>query len=118
MKFIKGSLTNQLLEQNRKCLHVYDLDGQPRHSTNNFRFKNHLFGENIVVKSSDKENHVYNGYGITSDSAGQCSFEFCNFGVDHSYSSHADNHKNDFLALVKDPIHVINGSFSSPEKKY
>ena len=49
---------------------VYDLDAWPRNSTNNFKFKNCLFGATNVVKNIDKENYVYSGCGITFDSAG------------------------------------------------
>ena len=34
---------------------VYDLDAQPRNPTNNFKFKNYLFGATNKVKNSDKE---------------------------------------------------------------
>ena len=37
------------------------------------------------------------------------------FGVESS-SSHADNYKNNFLALGKGPTIGINGRFGSPEK--
>ena len=40
------------------------------------------------------------------------------FGVDNSSSFHADNCKNNFLILGKDPTFGINGSFGSPEKKF
>ena len=45
---------------------------------------------------------MYNGYGITFDSTGSCSFDNDSvrnviiFGVDNSSSSHADNSKNNF----------------------
>ena len=70
IKFDKGSFscrTKQLLDQNYKCLHCYDLDAQPRNLTNNFKFKNYLFGATSVVKHSDKEKYVCSGYGITFD---------------------------------------------------
>ena len=49
---------------------VYDLDAWPENPTNNFKFKNCLFGVASLVKNSDKERYVYSGYGITFDSAG------------------------------------------------
>ena len=53
---------------------VYDLDAWTRNPTNNFKFKNCLFGAAGLVKNSDKENYVYNGYRITfDDSAGSWS---------------------------------------------
>ena len=33
---------------------VYDLDAWPRNSTNNFKFKNCLFGVSSVIENSDK----------------------------------------------------------------
>ena len=96
----------------------------PRNPTNNFKFKNCLFGAASIVKSSDKEKYVYIGYEITLDSSGSWSFDnntarnFIIFGVDNSSSSHADNHKNNFLVLGEGPTFGINGSFGSPEKKF
>ena len=34
---------------------VYDLDAWARNSTNNFKFKNYLFGATSIVKNSDKK---------------------------------------------------------------
>ena len=42
---------------------VYDLDTWPKDPTNNFKFKNCLFGATDIVKNSDKEKYVYSGYG-------------------------------------------------------
>ena len=69
---------------------VYDLDAWPRNPTNNFKFKNCLFGATNVVKNSDKEKYVYSGYRIAFDSGGSWSFDndfarnFIIFGVDNS----------------------------------
>ena len=38
---------------------VYDLDAQPRNPTNNFKFKNWLFGATKIAKNSDKEKWMY-----------------------------------------------------------
>ena len=54
---------------------VYDLDAWLRNPTNNFKFKNCLFGATNIVKNSDKEKYVYSGYGITFDSGGSRSFD-------------------------------------------
>ena len=48
----------------------YDLVVWPRNPCSSFKFKNCLFGAISVVKDSDKEIYVYNGFGITFDSAG------------------------------------------------
>ena len=42
---------------------------------------------------------------------------FCVFCVDNSSSSHADNHKINFLVLGEGLTFGINGSLGSPEKK-
>ena len=49
---------------------VYELDARPRNPTNNFKFKNCLFGATNIVKNSDKKKHVYSGYRIKFDSTG------------------------------------------------
>ena len=37
---------------------VYDLDALPGNPTNNFKFKNCLFGATSIVKNSDKKKHM------------------------------------------------------------
>ena len=49
---------------------IYNLGAWPRNFTNNFKFKNCLFGATNIVKISDKEKYVYSGYKITFDSVG------------------------------------------------
>ena len=81
---------------------VYDLHAWPINPTNNFKFKNCLFGATNIVKYSNTEKWVYSGYGIVFDWAGLWNFgnEFARnvaiFGVDNSPSSHADNGKDNF----------------------
>ena len=53
---------------------VYDLDAWPRNATNDFEFKNCLFGATNIVKNSDKEKYVQSGCGITFDSEAYWSF--------------------------------------------
>ena len=85
---------------------VYDLDAWPRNPTNNFKFKNCLFGVAFA----------YSGYGIAFGST--CSWSFNNefaknviiFGVDNSSSSYSD-----FLILGEGLTGCINGRFESPE---
>ena len=127
MKFEKDALA---VEQNNyftKTLNVYivyDLVAWPRNPTNNFKFKNFLFGAINKVKNSDKEKYVYSVYGVTFDSAGSWGFgnDFARnvivFGVDNNSSSHSDNRKNNFLILGECPTYGINGSFGVPEKKF
>ena len=75
------------------------------------------------MKNSNKEKHVYNGYGITFDSANSWSFvnEFARsvivFGADNSSSSYSNNRKNIFLILGESPTYRVNGSFGLAQKQ-
>ena len=75
-----------------------------------------------AVKNSDKENYAYSGYGKAFD--GKWSFEnyyhrnVIIFAVKSSSSSHDNNLKNKFLILSEGDTFGINGSISSPEKKF
>ena len=73
----------------------------PNKSIRNFTLKNCLVGATIIVKNSDKEKWIYNGYGIAFDGNGTWSFgngyarNVVIFGVDNNSSSfHTDNLKN------------------------
>ena len=102
---------------------VYDLDDWPRNPTNNFKFKNSLFGATNIVKNSGKEKYVCSGYEITFDMTGSQSFDnvFARnviiFGVENISLSYSDNHKNNYLILYEGPAYGINGSFGSPKEK-
>ena len=102
---------------------VYELYTWQRNLTNNFKFKNCLFGATIKVKNSDQEKYVFIGYRITFGDEDAWSFgnEFVRnaiiFGVDKSSSSHSDNSKNSFLVLGEGPTYAVNGNFGSQEKK-
>ena len=108
IKFDKDALA---VEQNNYATKIvnayiiYDVDAWPRNPTNNFKFKNCVFGAASIVKNINKEKWVYSGYGIAFDGAGlwNCGNNFARnvviFGVDSSSSSHADNRKNNFLLL-------------------
>ena len=126
-KFDKNPLAveqNNYLTKTVNVYIIYELDTWPRIPTNNFKFKDCLFGATNVVKNSDKEKYVYSGYGITFDSVGSWRFDndFARnvmiFGVDNSSSSHSDNRKNNFSILGEGPTYGINGSFGSPEKRF
>ena len=78
IKFDKESLAieqNNYLSKIANVCIVHDLDARPRNLTNNFKFKNCLYGATNIVKNSDKENNVYSGYGTAFDSAGSWSFD-------------------------------------------
>ena len=61
--------------------------------------------------------YLFNGYGITFNSAGSWRFDkniagnVIFFVADNSSSCHADNHKNKFLILGERPTCGINESF-------
>ena len=95
-----------------------------KNPTNNFKFKNCLFGETNIVKKSDKEKYVYSGYGIAFGSADFWNFDndssrsIIIFGVDNSSSSHGYSSKNNFSVLSDNLFFGINRSFVSAEKKF
>ena len=68
IKFGKDPLAVKQNNYLTKIVNVYDLDAWPRNPTNNFKFKNCLFGATNVVKNSGKRKYMYSGYGITFDS--------------------------------------------------
>ena len=116
IKFDKGPLAAEQSNYFTKIVNVhivYDLDAWPKNSTNNFKFKNCLFGETNIVKNSDKEKYLYKTYGIIFDSAGSWSFDsdtvknVVSFSVDNSSPSHADNRKNNLLVLGDDATFVL-----------
>ena len=59
IKFDKDPLVIEQINVNVYI--VYDLDALPRNPTNNFKFKNCLFGatSDRVLKNSDKGKYVY-----------------------------------------------------------
>ena len=127
IKFDKDPLAveqnNYLIKFVNVCID-YDLLVWSKNLTSSFRFKNCLFGPTSVVKTNDKENYIYSGYGITFGSAGSWSFEdnFARnviiFGADNSSSRHSDNCKNNFLILGQGPTYGINENFGLLEEMF
>ena len=127
IKFDKDPLAveqnNYLIKFVNVCID-YNLVVWSKNLTSNFRFKNCLFRPTSAVKTSDKENYIYRGYGITFGSADSWSFEdnFARnviiFGADNSSSPHSDNRKNNFLILGQGPTYGINENFGSSEEKF
>ena len=65
IKFDKDPLAVEQNNYSTKIVNVYIvyvLAASPRNPTNNFKFKNCLFGATNIVKNSDKEKYVYSGY--------------------------------------------------------
>ena len=54
---------------------VHDLNAWSRSPSNNFKFKNCLFGATNTVENNVKEKYVCSGYITTFDSAGSWSFD-------------------------------------------
>ena len=127
IKFDKDRLA---VEQNNyltKIVNVsiaHDLAVRKRNPTNNFKFKNCLFGATNIVKISDKEKYLYSGYGIKFDSGGSWNFDndtainVIIFAVDSNSLAHVENRKNIFLILGLGPTYGINGKFCSAEKQF
>ena len=71
IKFNKDPLTVEQNNYKSKIVDVYivyDLDAWPRNLTNNFKFKNCLFGAtSVVVKNSDEEKYVHSDCGISME---------------------------------------------------
>ena len=86
---------------------TYVLDAWPKDPTNNFKFKNYLFGATSVVKILIKksmcivamEYHLIVQLTCDIDTARYVII----FGVDNIPSSHADKYKNNFLKLEEGP---------------
>ena len=76
IKFNKDTFAVEQKNYLTKILNVYTVYeyAWPRNPTNNFKFRNFLFGVTNVVKNTDKEKYVYGGYRITFDSAGSWGF--------------------------------------------
>ena len=100
------------------------MDACPRTATDNFKFKNYLFGAKNIVKNSDKEEWMYSGCEITFDSTGSWNFAnefawtFILLGVNNNSLFHVDNGKNDFLVLSEGLTYGIKESFGSALKKF
>ena len=77
-----------------------------------------------MVKDSDKEKYVCSGYGIVFDRKSERSFNtyyarnVIIFGVENSWSSHADKLKNNFLMLGEGDTFDINESLGASGKSF
>ena len=95
----------------------YNISGYPT-------LENCLFGAVSLTKNADIDQYKYSGYGIGFDRHGEFSFgnglgKNCTiFGTDLSSSSHANDKKNNILALGKDFVQGINGTTIYAEKLY
>ena len=80
-----------------------------------------MFGAVTLTKNADIDQYNYSGYGIGFDIKGEFSFgngfgkNVIVFGVDLTNSSHANNTKNNILALGKDWSSI---NFTENNKKF
>ena len=110
---------------------VYKLDPITSRDTT-FTIKNALFGAMQITKNADTSKYNYKGYGICFDK----SKEFTHvrkrgnfndttsarnviiFGVDMSFSKHANNKRNNICVMGKDYVQRINDATIYAEKMY
>ena len=110
---------------------VYKLDPITSRDTT-FTIENSLFGALQITKNADTSKYNYKGYGICFDE----SEEFTHvrkrgnfndttmarnviiFGVDMSFSKHANNKRNNIYVMGKDYIQKINDTTIYAEKMY
>ena len=108
---------------------VYKLDPITSRDTT-FTIQNALFGAMQITKNADARKYNYKGYGICFDE----SEEFTHvrkrgnfndttdgrnviiFGVDMSFSKHANNKRNNIYVMCKDYIQKINDTTIYAEK--
>ena len=112
---------------------VYKLDPiATSRDTTTFTIQNSLFGAMQITKNADISKYNYKGYGICFD--GRKEFAHVRkrgnfndttmarnviiFGVDMSFSKHANNKRNNIYVMGKDYVQRINDTTLYAEKKY
>ena len=110
---------------------VYKLDPITSRDTT-FTIQNALFGAMQITKNADTSKYNYKGYGICFDGSEEFTHvrkrgNFSDttddrnviiFGVDMSFSKHANNKANNIYVMVKDYIQKINDTKIYAEKMY
>ena len=103
---------------------VYELDPIASIRDTTFTIQNALFGAMQITKSADTSKYDYKGYGICFDESEQFThvrkegnFNYTTlarnviiFGVDMSFSKHANNKANNIYVMGKDYVRKINDS--------
>ena len=111
---------------------VYELDPIASIRDTPFTIQNALFGAKQITENADTSKYDYKGYGICFDESEQFTHvrkegNFNNttlarnviiFGVDMSFSKHADNKANNIYAMGKDYVQKINDTTIYAEKMY
>ena len=110
---------------------VYKLD--PITSRDNtFTMQNALFGAMQITKNADTNKYNYKGYGICFDKSKELTHarkrgnfndttsarNAIMFGVDMSFSKHANNKRNNIYVMGKDCVQRINDTTIYAEKMY
>ena len=111
---------------------VYKLDPIATSRDTTFTIQNALFGAMQITKNTDINKYNYKGYGICFD--GRKEFTHVRkrgnfsdttdgrnviiFGVDMSFSKHANNKRNNIYVMGKDYIQRINDTTIHAEKIY
>ena len=110
---------------------VYKLDPITSRDTT-FTIQNALFGAMQITKNADTSKYNYKGYGIRFDESEEFSYvrkrgnfndttlarNVIIFGVDMSFSKHANNKAKNIYVIGKDYIQKINDTTIYAEKMY
>ena len=108
---------------------VYKLDPIASIRDTTFTIQNALFGATQITKNADTSKYDYKGYGICFDESEQfthvqkeANFNHTTlariFGVDMSFSKHANNKANNIYVMGKDYVQKINDTTIYAEKMY
>ena len=111
---------------------VYELDSIDFSRNNEFTIQNALFGAIEITKNANTSKYKYKGYGICFDESESFSHirkegnfnhttlarNVIIFGVDMSFSKHANNKVNNISVMGKDYITKINDTIIYAEKMF
>ena len=111
---------------------VYKLDPIASSRDTTFTIKNALFGAMQITKNADTSKYDYKGYGICFDEGEQFTHvqkegifnhttlarNVISFGVDMSFSKHANNKANNIYVMGKGYVQKINDTTIHAEKMY
>ena len=111
---------------------VYKLDPKASSRDTTFTIQNALFGAMQITKNTDTSKYDYKEYGICFDESEQFTHvrkegnfnhttlarNVMIFGVDMSFSKHANNKANNIYVMGKDYIQKINDTTIYAEKMY
>ena len=111
---------------------IYKLDPTASIRDTTFTIQNALFGAMQITKNADTSKYYYRGYGICFDESEQFNHvrkegnfnrttlarNVIIFGVDMSFSKHANNKANNIYIMGKDYVQKINDTTIYAEKMY